>query len=95
MNHSDVRRQRVLAALKRFLPTVSRVVVLNGHEYKVVDTDALADQFGFHRGQVLNDLMDLTGLGEIVFGRNELPTGKPGKYAMYSVVRLCKPCGQG
>lgn len=88
MNSTDERRARVLAALKSVLPATSRVVVLNGHEFKVIDTDALADEFGFHRGQVLNDLADLTGLGEIVFAQKELPTGKPGRYAPTWVVRL-------
>ena len=84
----QARRARVLAALQTVLPATARVVVLNGHEFKVIDPGALADAFGFDRGQLLNDMSDLTGLGEIVFGQREMPTGKPGQYAMTWVVRL-------
>ncbi|MBA4190268.1 MAG: hypothetical protein C0467_19965 [Planctomycetaceae bacterium] len=88
MNSIAERRARVLAVLKSVLPTISRKVVLNGHEFKIIDPSALADEFGFDRLQILNDLADLTGLGEIVYGHKELPTGKPGRYAMNCVVRL-------
>ena len=75
----EARRDRLLDALRVAIPAMSRSVVINGHECKIVDPKALAEEYGFHPLQILNDLTDLNGLELIDFGHATVPTGKPGQ----------------
>jgi hypothetical protein len=84
----EARRDRLLDVLRVVVPALPDSVVLGGEECKIIDPKALADEYGFHPLQVINDLRDLGDLELIDFGHATIPTGRPGKYRPAWVVRL-------
>jgi hypothetical protein len=84
----EARRDRLLGVLRVVVPALPGAIVIGGHECKIIDPKSVADEYGFHPLQIINDLRDLGDLGLIGFGHTTVPTGKPAQYGPAWVVRL-------